>query len=119
MRFYGSRRARGIIVALSLLTLVGVIHVSRIYATQAMQRLVPTALAYIKERLHHEVAVDRIDYLKPGVVVLEGLRVARGESFEAGNLLVARRVRLTYDPYIFTWTAVASRALGWKTNVGF
>jgi len=119
MRFYGSRRARGIILALSLVTLLGVLHVARLYGLEAARRLVPTVLAYIQEKYHREVAVDRIEYTKPGEVVVEGLRVARGPSFKDGNLLIARRVRLTYDPYIITWSALASKAAGWKTNVGF
>jgi translocation-and-assembly-module (TAM) inner membrane subunit TamB-like protein len=103
MRFPGGRRVGGIILICTLLTAFFLWRALRLYGERTLENLAPTLLAQAEEILGREVKVDRLVIDRPGMVLIEGLRIARGQKLEEGELLTARRLEITYDPALFDW----------------
>src|SRR5579862_6918775 len=116
MHLAGTRRGSLIVALLVLLVAVGVWQVARLYVRQVTRNLGPEVLRNAQARLGRGMAEDRIDYSRPGCLLIEGLRVARGKSFRDGTLLTARRVELRYDPSLLKWTSLVAAAAGFDTH---
>lgn len=106
MRLPGTRRARGIAFLLFAVLLLVLFREAQLHVARLRSRLGPELIARAETALQREVRVDRIDVEQPGLVVLEGLRVARGKTFADGVLLTATRVRLEYDPGLLHWSSI-------------
>lgn len=116
MHFHGTRRARGLILILSLLLVWGIARLGQFYFAQLRQGLVPTLLAEARKRLERDIRVEHLRMERPGHLVAEGVRIARGKSFAQGTLLAARRVEVDFDPGLLHWTSLLSRGLGRNTR---
>src|SRR5687768_5878414 len=103
MRFIGTRRARGLTFILVFLLCLGLWRVARLYVDRLLQDLGPTLLARAEESLQREIAVERLDTSRPGIVVAEGVRVARGKTLVSGVLVTVGRLEMTYDPALLAW----------------
>lgn len=116
MRFHGDRRARGITLILAAGLLVALWQVSRLYAQHAVRSLGPTLLAQARRQLGKDLTVEKLVLDEPGKVLARGVRVAQGKSFNAGILLAAERVELTYDPALLAWSSLWSGGRGARTR---
>ena len=112
MRFAGSRRARGLILLLTLILMLGVAHALRQQAVQVRARLGPALLAHLQQALKREVIIERFLMDQPGVLVIEGLQVARQGALKDGVFLRTRRVELRYDPRLLDWRGWLAGAVG-------
>lgn len=116
MRFFGSRRARGIILALVAVLALVLWRASRLYAESVLRNLGPTVIEQLEERLQRKVAVDRLVLDRPGLLLAEGVSVSQGRTFESGALLRAKRVQVRYQPTLLSWTSLWTRGVGQDTR---
>jgi len=116
MRFPGSRRARLVVAAMLLFLVGGLWHASRLYVAQLRKSLAPTLLARLRTALQRDIQVDRLVVDRPGSVVAEGVRVARGPTFKEGTFVTAERLEITYDPSLLEWGSLITRAMGRNTR---
>ncbi|MCC2670744.1 MAG: AsmA family, partial [Armatimonadetes bacterium] len=116
MRIPGSRRARLIVFALTLLLAAGIWRVSRLYGTYVQQSIAPTLLAQLRTALKRDIRVDSLEVDEPGLLVAKGVHVARGPSFKEGELLSADRLEVRYDPLLLSWSALMARGSGYDTR---
>src|SRR4051812_13945943 len=111
MRFAGTRRARGIILLLSLLAVLAIWRGSVLYLRRALGRLGPVLVRQAEAALHRQIRVRRLDVDHPGWVVARDVEVSRGRTFKDGTLLSAARVELTYNPALLAWGSLLWRGL--------
>jgi hypothetical protein len=116
MRFFGTRRSRLIGLVSTVLLALAAWQFARLYVRSALLSLGPTLLARAQKELKREIKVDRLEVTRPGVVLIEGLRVARGKTLAEGVLLSARRAEITYDPSLLSWPSLVKRATGGDTR---
>jgi hypothetical protein len=103
MRFHGSRRVKvislGTVLVLGLFLWRAVSH----YYAHALERLAPTLVAQLEQRLGRRVAYDRLETARPGRLVVHGLRVSRGPTWAAGRLVTVRRAEVRFNPLLTAW----------------
>lgn len=116
MHFSGTRRARLISLLLSLLLLGSLWQLTRAYLTHVQRSLAPTLLARLRVALQRDIQVDRLQVDEPGLLIAEGVRVARGTTFRSGTLLTARRLEIRYNPLLLGWSSLISRGAGQDTR---
>lgn len=116
MRFSGTRRARAITFFLSLLLLLVLWQAGQLYVRRVLGNLGPALLAQAQESLGREIQVDKLQIDRPGYILIEGLRVARGRRMKEGVQFSARRVEVSYDPALVAWSTLTSGIAGRNTR---
>lgn len=101
---------------LTLLLIVAIGQQVSRYAQRVMEGIAPTVLAELEKRLDRRVRYERLRLERPGLAVVEGLRVARGLGPEEAEFFSARRVELRFDPGLQRWSSLFTRGLGHDTR---
>ncbi len=101
---------------LALLLIVGIGQQVRQYAQRVLQGIAPTVLAEVEKRLERRIRYDRLSLERPGLAVVEGLKVGRGLAANEPDFLTAGRVELRFDPSLQHWSSLLGRGLGRDTR---
>lgn len=102
-----------LLFTLILIVLIG--QQVRVYWQRLTGQLAPTLVRYLEESLDRSIRYDRWFEQRPGLVVLEGLRVMHDRAKVEREFLAIRRVEVEFDPGLLHWSSLATRGLGRNT----
>lgn len=111
----GSRRALGLFLILLLASGFALWRVAQVRVQGMLRNLGPLLVAQAEAQLGREIEVRRIVTDQPGLVLLEGVEVARGaDAAASGRFAAADRITVRYNPALIALGTVLS-----PKSVGF